>query len=447
MKFFYTLTAAVFCILLEVPTSAQTFSSSNTGSFSTGSNWSGGTAPPLSGQTYGSVTVNHTMNITGNYTVGSFILNVQAGNTLTINGNLTQSNSGGTINVSGTLIITGTLSVLSSASSFNILPGGSVIVTGNTSISNNNSIVVGTNAAPPPYANLVLQSNVSFASGGAGMTINRNGRVAVYGNLTGSGGGSVLQINNGGQMYVNGNINLSGNGAQINNSNSTSPYGLYVNGTTTNSGGGASTTLNKADKTTMQATNPDFSNWIASLPNSPLPVTLIEFKISTISENEISLAWSTASELNFDYFIVEKSIDGKIFNPIARIKGHGTSSVQHDYEFTDSKPFVGKNYYHLTSVDFDGYTERFKVIGATFESGKKISVYPNPLVGDKLHIELNFEEGNTTRINLTDSYGILVLSVTSADAQTMIPLSLAPGVYIVTVTHGSVKQVSRLLVR
>lgn len=387
------------------------------------------------------------MNTSGNYTVASFILNVQSGKTFTINGNLTQSNSGGTINVSGTLIITGTLSVQSDASSFRILPGGTVIVQGNTSISNNNSIVVGTNVAPPPYANLVLESNVSFASGGSGMTVNQNGRVAVYGNLTGSSGGSVLQINNGGQMYVNGNINLSGGGARINNGNSSSPYGLYVNGTTTNSGGGAATTSNKADKATMQSTNPDFANWVASLPNSPLPVTLTEFVISDISENTISLEWSTASELNFDHFNVEKSVDGKTFNTIGRVQGHGTSTVKHDYSFIDSAPIVGKNYYRLTSIDFDGYTESFKVLAADFTSAKKISIYPNPLIDGNLHIDLNFEEGNTTVINITDSSGNLILSTNSMEAKTSIAASLEPGVYIVNVMNGSIKHVSRLLVK
>lgn len=387
------------------------------------------------------------MSISGNYTVGSFILNIPSAGTLTINGNLTQSNSGGTINVSGTLIITGTLSVQSDASSFKILPGGTVIVKGNTSISSNNSVVVGTNVAPPPYANLVLESNVSFASGGSGMTVNRNGRVAVYGNLTGSSGGSVLQINNGGQMYVNGNINLSGNGTQINNSNSTSPYGLYVNGTTTNSGGGASTTSNKADKATLQSTNPDFANWVASLPNSPLPVTLTEFKISRVSETSISLTWSTASELNFDHFEVEKSVDGKVFTSFGIVQGHGTSNVKHEYEFVDYAPLIGKNYYRLTSVDFDGYTESFKVIAADFVSSKSISIYPNPLIGDALHIDLNFEEGNETLITITDSHGGLILSKRTTESKTSLPLSLESGVYIVSAINGSIKQVSRLLVK
>lgn len=447
MKFLYWVLLTAFSSII-IPATAQTFSSSSNGSFSTGSNWSGGTAPPLSGQSYGSVTVNNNMSISGNYTVASFILNVQSGNTLTINGNLTQSNSGGTINVSGTLIITGTLSVQSDASSFRILPGGTVIVQGNTSISNNNSIVVGTNVAPPPYANLVLESNVSFASGGSGMTVNQNGRVAVYGNITGSsGGGSVLQINNGGQMYVNGNINLSGGGDQINNNNSTSPFGLYVNGTTTNSGGGATTTSNKADKATMQSTNPAFSSWVASLPNSPLPVTLIEFKISGVSESSISLKWSTASELNFDHFEVEKSVDGKIFTTIERVQGHGTTNIKHDYAFIDTSPFIGKNYYRLTSVDFDGFTESFKVIAADYTSSKKISVYPNPLVGDNLHIDLNFEDENITLINITDSHGGMIFSASSTETRTNLSTSLEPGVYIVSVINGSVKQVSRLLVK
>ncbi|MDZ7645815.1 MAG: hypothetical protein U5K54_00810 [Cytophagales bacterium] len=37
--------------------------------------------------------------------------------------------------------------------------------------------------------------------------------------------------------------------------------------------------------------------------------------------------WSTATELNFDYFSIERSEDGLIFSEIAQVKGHGTTKM------------------------------------------------------------------------------------------------------------------------
>ena len=50
------------------------------------------------------------------------------------------------------------------------------------------------------------------------------------------------------------------------------------------------------------------------------------------------------------------SSEGKSFQSIAKVKGNGTTTQRHDYFLDDEKPYIGKNYYRLKSVDFDGYT-------------------------------------------------------------------------------------------
>ncbi|MBS1506363.1 MAG: T9SS type A sorting domain-containing protein [Bacteroidetes bacterium] len=439
--------AIAFFFLVLVSANAQTYTSSTDGAFSTGSNWAGGTAPPLSGQSFGSVTVQNNMNTSGSYTVGSFALSVSSGKTFTINGNLTLSNSGGTIDVYGTLIVTGTLTASANPGSFFVHPGGQVIIQGAATINNNAVIKIGTNAAPPPYADMVFESNVALASGGAGMTVNQNGRVAVYGNLTSStGGGQSLTINNGGQMYVNGNVAFTGGGDQITNNNSTSPFGLYVNGTTTNTGGGATTTSNKGTKADMLSGDPSFYSWVASQPGSPLPVTLTEFKIGTQNANSIQVLWTTASELNFDYFELEKSVNNTEFTKIAQVAGHGTTKVQHEYSFTDQDPMIGSNFYRLKAVDVDGHTETFNVIVANFAAQKDISVYPNPLTNGNLHINLNFETGAATAVTISDTFGATKASATFTESNVIFPITLDPGVYVITIVNESYKEVKRLVI-
>jgi hypothetical protein len=426
---------------------AQTYTSSSDGSFTTGSNWSGGSAPSLTSQSYGSVTVQNNMSTGANYTVGSFALSVSANKTLTVNGNLNFTNSGGTIDVYGTLIVTGTFTASGNAGSFVIHPGGVVDVYGNTSINNNNVITVGTSAAAPPNADLILEGNVTFASGGAGMIVNENGRVAVYGNITNStGGGQTLQVNSGGQMYVNGNIALTGGGDQI-SANNTSPQDLYVNGSTTNTGGGASTSSYIGTKSSLQSTDPSFYSWLQSLHNSPLPVTLVSFSATKADENAVQLKWSTASEINFDYFVIEKSPDGKTFTSIAQVHGHGTTNEEHAYHFVDANPFVGKNYYRLKSVDFDGYTEVFRVIALDYSGDKKILVYPNPLADQKLHIDLNFVSGGDSKISISDLNGAVKFSSVCSESTNSFGLNLDSGVYIVTIHNDSFTHSSLIVIK
>ena len=57
-----------------------------------------------------------------------------------------------------------------------------------------------------------------------------------------------------------------------------------------------------------------------------LPVELVDFQAETRGE-EVVLTWATASEINNDYFTVERSSDGVSFEPIAEIKGAGNSNV------------------------------------------------------------------------------------------------------------------------
>jgi hypothetical protein len=108
-----------------------------------------------------------------------------------------------------------------------------------------------------------------------------------------------------------------------------------------------------------------------------LPIELLFFTANTFKES-VKLNWATASELNFDFFSIEKSIDGLNFKEISKVKGYGTTTDRQDYSLVDEKPYLGKNYYRLKSVDFDGYSEYFDVVMVYFDRMKGFSVYPNP---------------------------------------------------------------------
>ncbi len=110
----------------------------------------------------------------------------------------------------------------------------------------------------------------------------------------------------------------------------------------------------------------------------PLPVELLHFEAQKIN-NHIELNWATASEINNDYFVVERSIDNDIFIPIGVVEGRGNTTEHTNYQFIDFEPHAGANYYRLRQVDFDGYTSFSKTLAITVKKDFNWQVYPNPV--------------------------------------------------------------------
>lgn len=97
----------------------------------------------------------------------------------------------------------------------------------------------------------------------------------------------------------------------------------------------------------------DVGNNGCTLTATLLPIELIEFYGYT-QNNEISLTWTTLSEINNDYFRLYYSSNGKIFEEIGMIPGGGTTSYLLTYSFKHRSPKTSINYYKLQSIDYDG---------------------------------------------------------------------------------------------
>lgn len=110
------------------------------------------------------------------------------------------------------------------------------------------------------------------------------------------------------------------------------------------------------------AKNQNFSH-----PVSHTKIVLEYFKGTNLQENEVVLKWATKSERNNDYFSIERSEDGKIFETIKQINGAGNSNKKLYYDFTDYYPARGTNYYRLKQTDYDGKFEYSKVIIITVQ--------------------------------------------------------------------------------
>jgi hypothetical protein len=181
---------------------------------------------------------------------------------------------------------------------------------------------------------------------------------------------------------------------------------------------------------------------------SPLPIKLISFKVGKVGTS-LLLEWATASELNFDYFAIERSSEGKNFSEISRIKGHGTTNTRNDYELYDNRPLIGKNYYRLKSVDFDGYTEYFDVVVADYSGEKSFVVSPNPSNGSIVNFALNFSPDENSIIVIYDNLGTTIQLARPVDIQQIItfPNRLKSGLYYAKITSRDLTMVEKFVVK
>ncbi|MFK8101877.1 MAG: T9SS type A sorting domain-containing protein [Saprospiraceae bacterium] len=126
--------------------------------------------------------------------------------------------------------------------------------------------------------------------------------------------------------------------------------------------------------------------------NVSLPVELLAF---TAAEKDcvVNLNWATASEIGFDYFVLERSNNGNQFKRVIEIFNAGDANGA-SYNFTDRTASI-VNYYRLKMVDLNGYTEYSKVINVALTCNdlkEDINLYPNPVsLKQKLNVQFTAE--------------------------------------------------------
>ena len=135
-----------------------------------------------------------------------------------------------------------------------------------------------------------------------------------------------------------------------------------------------------------------------------LPISLIDFS-AKLYNKDVLLEWSTASEENNDYFIVQKSSDGYVFEEMEIVDGAGNSNMILNYQSFDNMPFEGTNYYRLKQIDIDGQYTYSNIVVIKTLSDDIISVYPNPSDGI-----MNIESSENIEVLIYSSIGQVVAS-------------------------------------
>lgn len=176
--------------------------------------------------------------------------------------------------------------------------------------------------------------------------------------------------------------------------------------------------------------------------NWPLPADGLVAKVN-LNNNIATVSWSTQSEQNTNYFVLERSLDNINYYVTGNIvKAIGNSTTKQLYEQPDNISNLTQQaiiYYRVKLFDLDGKVKYSNVLPLRLSQKPGVTIRPNPFTS-AISISITTERETSLDIRLTDINGrtIKKISQSAKKGISMITFGgleqLSAGVYIVEVT-------------
>ncbi len=166
-----------------------------------------------------------------------------------------------------------------------------------------------------------------------------------------------------------------------------------------------------------------------------LPVEFGDMNLTCLGRN-VLMEWTTITEKNNDYFIIEKALENGIFNEIGRINGAGNSTSILNYKFIDANRNTELAFYRIRQVDFDGKESigSIKTINCAEEG---VQIYPNPFHSEIKIVYGDFIRSQKGKIEIINNLGQVVFSreITNSSDEIIIPTNeFKTGFYFVKIS-------------
>ncbi len=180
---------------------------------------------------------------------------------------------------------------------------------------------------------------------------------------------------------------------------------------------------------------------------NPLPVKLLSFDAKPVNQ-DVKVTWATASEINNDYFTVQRSTDGKSWSVIGIVNASENSGQTSDYNFTDKSPVSGVQFYRLMQTDLDGKTTLSNIVSVNMHvslDAATVSVYPNP-VTDVVNVGLSVASSDASVV-IFNNMGMKVYEISGQSGKifTIDMSAFEKGIYTIEIHHENGVNVSKLM--
>jgi len=153
--------------------------------------------------------------------------------------------------------------------------------------------------------------------------------------------------------------------------------------------------------------------WDSTTVTLTVPVELSSFSAS-VNENDVTLFWQTATELNNSGFDVERNRKNEGWEKVGFVSGNGTTTEIHSYIFADKDVPAGTYSYRINQIDYDGTNEYFELeqVIEINPPGKftLLQNYPNPF-NPSTTIQFVIPEKSNVVIAIFNSIGEDVLTI------------------------------------
>jgi hypothetical protein len=192
---------------------------------------------------------------------------------------------------------------------------------------------------------------------------------------------------------------------------------------------------------------------VATSWNEVIPVELVSFSAS-VTGKAVTLIWNTASELNNKGFEVQRSVNSKNWDAIAFVEGRGTSSSLAEYDYTDNAISLGKYYYRLKQIDYDGSYELSNAVEVFVGIPKGFVLeqnYPNPF-NPGTTIKFGFDNNTKAELRIYNVLGKEIANLFSETVEAgriynidFNASELASGVYYYKLTGNNRAEIKKML--
>ena len=182
-----------------------------------------------------------------------------------------------------------------------------------------------------------------------------------------------------------------------------------------------------------------------------LPVTLTNVKAYQRNAG-VQVEWIAQQENNIDRYEVERSQNAQQFTKLGSVKAKGNSSVVINYNLFDPNPFSGINFYRIKIIEADQVTYS-QVVKVNVRSGSEnmITIYPNPVIGNSITLQVNDLQKGSYTISLTNKLGQQIMNKLmehaggSATETIEFSKALAAGVYQLSLTGPGINIIRQVI--